>query len=121
MRVGGRRRLFVPPNKIPESQMANVPKDQSDEGLRIEIELLGTVTGPAALIPSILPPGNRRLVILRAIFFLSFLPYLLPEEIKPALWQSGDVAARRTKLFCFALKTYAGQNSQRFFPERVCP
>jgi len=93
MRVGGKRRLSVLPSQIPETQMQNVPQDQFDEGLRFEIELVGVETGLRAVIPSLLPPGNRRVQLARLVFFLSFLPYFLPEHLKPGLWQAGDVEA----------------------------
>lgn len=97
MRIGGRRRVAVPADKIPESQMSNVPQDSlksaRGEGLRIEIELIKVETGPVALFTSLLPPGARRMTVTRALFFLSLLPYLLPEELKPAMYQWGDVEA----------------------------
>ena len=93
MRVGGRRRLSIPAHMIPESQVRNVPQDQADEGLRIEVELVGIETGIKAVALSLLPPGNRRLVIARTVFLLSFLPYFLPEEIKPDGYKFGDLDA----------------------------
>mmetsp|Transcript_6532 Transcript_6532/g.13089 ORF Transcript_6532/g.13089 Transcript_6532/m.13089 type:complete len:247 (+) Transcript_6532:51-791(+) len=90
MRVGGTRRLVVPAEKIPPSQMRYVPQDNYAEGLRVEITLESIETGVKALIPSLLPPGNRRLTIARALFALSFLPYLLPAELKPDWYQAGD-------------------------------
>lgn len=95
MRVGGKRRVAVPADKIPPSQLRNVPQDSlkssRGEGLRIEIELTRVETGPVALFASILPPGDRRLTVTRFLFFLSFLPYLLPEELKPEMYKWGDV------------------------------
>jgi len=93
MRVGGRRRLSIPAHMIPESQVRNVPQDQAGEGLRIEVELVGIETGIKAMALSLLPPGNRRLVIARTVFLLSFLPYFLPEEIKPDGYKFGDLDA----------------------------
>ena len=97
MRVGGRRRVAVPADKIPPSQLRNVPHDSltsaRGEGLRFEIELNRVETGPVALLASVLPPGERRLTVTRALFFLSFLPYLLPDELKPELYRWGDVEA----------------------------
>eukprot|EP00966_Prymnesium_polylepis_P074653 1732481-Prymnesium_polylepis.2 len=93
MRVGGVRRLSVPASMVPSSQINNVPKDQMGEGLRFEIELIGVETGLTALIPSLLPPGNRRVAIARVLFALSFIPYFLPEDIKPELYRAGDVTA----------------------------
>lgn len=95
MRIGGRRRLVVPSRMVPPSQRNNVPRDQEGEALRFEIELLGTETGLAAVIPSMLPPGSRRITITRALFALSFLPYLLPDDLKPDIYKAGDVEAIR--------------------------
>jgi hypothetical protein len=93
MRVGGVRRLVVPASKIPPSQLRNVPVDQQGESLRFEIELVRLETGVAAALASVLPPGDRRLTVSRALFALSFLPYLLPAELQPAAWHWGDPAA----------------------------
>jgi hypothetical protein len=90
MRVGGKRRLVVPAAKIPLTQMRNVPQDNYAEGLRFEIELESIDTGVKALIPSLLPPGNRRVTIARTLFALSFLPYLLPAELQPAWYVGHD-------------------------------
>ena len=93
MRVGGRRRLSVPASMVPPSQINNVPKDQAGESLRFEIELIEIETGLKAVIPSLLPPGNRRLTITRILFAMSFVPYFLPEDLKPELYRAGDVTA----------------------------
>ena len=92
MRVGGKRRLVVPASKIPPSQVRNVPQDNYAEGLRVEVELMEIETGVKALIPSLLPPGDRRVTIARGLFALSFLPYLLPAELQPGWYQGGDPA-----------------------------
>lgn len=91
MRIGGVRRLVVPAHKIPGTQIRNVPKDQAGESLRMEIELLGVVTGLGAIIPNVLPPGSRRLTIARFLFALSFLPYFLPEDVKPEMWRGHSI------------------------------
>lgn len=83
MRIGGKRRLVVPAAKIPPSQVRNVPKDQEGEPLTFEIELLEIHSGVRAIVPNLLPPGNRRLTIARFVFALSFIPYFFPEDIKP--------------------------------------
>ena len=49
--------------------------------------MLPLETGARAIVPSILPPGNRRLTIARGLFALSFLPYLLPDETKPQFFR----------------------------------
>ena len=93
MRTGGQRRLVVPSDRIPRTQLRNVPKDQEGESLIVELELVGIETGVGAIIPSLLPPGDRRQTIARAALALSFLPYLLPEDIKPAVFKAGDPIA----------------------------
>jgi len=93
MRVGGCRRLMVPFNRVPPSQRSNVPQDESGEELRLEIELLRVETGLPALIPTMLPPRGRRVAILRAILALSFVPYLLPDGLKPSIYEWKDVEA----------------------------
>lgn len=93
MRIGGKRRVIVPCKRIPSSQMPNVPRDQDGEPVRLDIEVLRVEKGAIAILPSILPPGNRRLVIFRWLFVISFLPYLLPEDLKPEAFKSGDMQA----------------------------
>ena len=95
MAVGSSIRVIVPADKIPASQVRNVPKDQSGESLIFEIELLKIEGGPLAFAYSLLPPGQRRLTIMRTLFLLSFLPYFLPDDIKPEAFRFGDVDAIR--------------------------
>merc|ERR1719453_402850 len=76
MRTGGFRRLVVPSSMIPPSQIQRVPKDQEGEPLVFEVELVGIETGAGALVSSVLPPGNRRVTLVRGLWALSFLPYL---------------------------------------------
>ena len=89
MRVGGKRRLSVPASKIPESQLRNVPQDNFAEGLRFEMEFVGIESGVTAIVPSLLPPGTRRVTIARVLFALSFLPYLLPPDLQPGWYADG--------------------------------
>lgn len=93
MRTGGQRRLVVPYSLVPDTQIRNVPKDQEGEPLVFEIELLGIESGVGALLPSLLPPGNRRLTLARYAFALSFLPYLLPNDARPEAFRFGDPIA----------------------------
>ena len=96
MRIGGRRRLVVPPTAVPESQKGRLPRE--NEPLRFDIELLGLETGPMSLVAQALPPGNRRQTILRGILALSFVPYALPDGLKPGFYKGKDmseVVARR--------------------------
>lgn len=93
MRVDDQIRVVVPHSEIPRSQASNVPQDQEGEPVLVDIELLRVETGIASFIPSLLPPGTRRVTIARALFALSFLPYFLPDEIKPDAFRFGDPAA----------------------------
>lgn len=92
MNVGGKRRVIVPYAGVPNQQISNVPKDEEGEDLRLEIEVVRVETGVAAVIPSLLPPHTRRATIMRTLFALSFVPYFLPEELKPEAYKFGDVA-----------------------------
>ena len=81
MRVGGKRRVAVPADKIPPSQLRNVPQDSlksSRGGPPHRDRVTRRRDRPVALFASILPPGDRRLTVTRFLFLLSFLPYLLP-------------------------------------------
>ena len=91
MRVGGRRRLNVPADMVPASQLGNIPQDQAGEPLRFEIDLVTIEHGVKAVIPSLLPPGNRRLMIARALFALSFVPYAFPENLKPESYRGTPI------------------------------
>lgn len=97
MRVGGKRRVVVPYSRIPSSQAANVPVDQEGEDLRLDLSLIGLETGAAAVLPSLLPPGNRRVTVARFIFALSFIPYFLPPDIKPDAYKVRDIQEVRVQ------------------------
>lgn len=105
MRVGGRRKLMVPPSsKYRPEAAAGVIQD--GETIRFELELLGIEAGAGAVLATLtsglgsyelpLPFVDRTLTLTRkgalrlAIVLLSFLPYLLPEDVKPGLWKGGD-------------------------------
>lgn len=93
MRVGSSVRMVIPPSMIPKEQSSNVPRDQAKDSLVAEVELVGIETGLSAVIPSLLRPGSRRTVIMRSLFALSFLPYFLPDDIKPDIYKMGDIEA----------------------------
>ena len=100
MRVGGKRRLLIPPSSSfkPIAGSGNI--DGADSG-RFDIELLSVQTGAAALpvrlntalaafakhLPAI---GNKKLSPTGLLLLISFIPYFLPEELKPGLWRGGD-------------------------------
>ena len=94
MKVGGRRRLLVPP-----SAKMQILRDRRDhvlvpegETIRFDCSLIAIEEGfSAALYRSGFVGagyGGRRLRA--AVLLLSLLPYLLPESSRPALWQSGS-------------------------------
>ena len=93
MRVGGQRRMLVPPSAIPDTQIDKVPGE--DRVLRFDFELVGTLdkNRPMAMIASRIPPGLRRAEIGRNIygtlFALSFIPYFLPYDMQPAWYHDG--------------------------------
>ncbi|KAL1530691.1 hypothetical protein AB1Y20_001590 [Prymnesium parvum] len=93
MRVGSTIRLVIPASKVPRVQSSNVPKDQEGEPVIAEIELMEIRKGLSAVLPSLLPPGSRRIVILRTLFLLSFVPYFFPDHIKPDFYKFGDPVA----------------------------
>lgn len=103
MRVGGVRRMLVPPTAIPESQLARVPGE--NRVLRLDFELLGTLdkSSVQGFMASNLPPQQRLGEIGRQLylvcFALSFVPYFLPQSMQPSFYHDGtpveEIRARR--------------------------
>lgn len=93
MRIGGHRRMLVPPSAIPDSQAARVPGE--NRVLRFDFELLGTLDKrtPQGFIAAALPPFSRRVEIGRQLymflFALSFVPYFLPTDMQPSFYHDG--------------------------------
>ena len=94
MRVGGTRRVLIPPSSsfTPLQTGAAFAEDPLGEGetIRLDLELLAIETGPSAFLAS-LKGKSVRPTPLGALFLLSLLPYLLPPELQPGLWQGGDL------------------------------
>ena len=94
MRVGGQRRMILPPSALPEFQADKVPGENRD--LRFDFELLGSVdkATPLAVFASLVPPHRRptRDSMFRAfatLWLLSFVPYFLPEAMQPEWYHDG--------------------------------
>lgn len=84
MRVGGKRRVLVPPSNTLDrwEPLAN------NATARFECELTG-LDVKGALDQNI--KLDRR-QITQLVLFASFVPYLLPNELRPALWRRRDTA-----------------------------
>jgi hypothetical protein len=79
MRVGGKRRVLVPPsNTIPNWTPIG------DTG-RFDLELIGINLAGAG------NEGLNRRQIAQAVLALSFIPYFLPDSIRPELWRQDSV------------------------------
>ncbi|KAL1499831.1 hypothetical protein AB1Y20_012516 [Prymnesium parvum] len=85
MRVGGKRTLNIPYKLgYGESGSGSIPPEAD---LNFECELVGIETGLGAVVATF--PGGMPNVVLVSLLLLSFIPYFLPEEIKPSLWRGG--------------------------------
>jgi len=80
MRVGGKRRVLVPPkNKVPNWEPIG-----SETG-RFDIEVIGkNLPGAGA-------QGLSRRQVINVLLGLSFIPYFLPDDMKPFLWRDDSV------------------------------
>lgn len=93
MRVGGRRRLLVPPSASFRAQATSGSAGaiEADETIRFEFELQAIESGPAAKLAE-LRAWYKGLEGARpswqgALLLLSAAPYLLPSELRPGPWQ----------------------------------
>ena len=83
MRVGGKRRALVPPsNTLP--QWDPLPDGRTG---RFEIELTGIDVEGALERNFEEPPVNNRRRISSFLLAASFIPYFLPDELKPFGWR----------------------------------
>ena len=88
MRVGGKRRVLFPPSSAFAPVSSKGIPDAST--LRFEVELVSIVPdGPLSGIAGFagtsgLGPGNLAALVIIA---LSFIPYFLPEEMRPSFWE----------------------------------
>ena len=83
MRVGGTRKLLIPSELAYGEAGAGAIPPNSD--IEFECELLTIEQGVGAVMKTI--PGGLPNVVLGSILLLSFVPYFLPEEIRPAMWK----------------------------------
>lgn len=91
MRVGGRRKLLVPPSAKFKALPGKSSGDmERTETIRFELELVGIESGPTEMLARLSSRVPWRLTPGGALLLLSFLPYLLPEEVRPAFWRGGD-------------------------------
>ena len=93
MRVGGQRRLLVPPSAA--VALAGDASELVPEGetLRFDCTLRGLESGlaAAAVEKGLSGAAASRGLRLRVLLIgLSFLPYLLPEESRPLFWKIGS-------------------------------
>ena len=85
MRIGGKRVLSIPASlAYGESGVGDIPPNAS---LQFECELVGAEEGVGAVIATF--PGGLPNVILVSLLALSFVPYLLPEGMRPSQWMVG--------------------------------
>lgn len=96
MRVGGKRRIVIPPSAnlniiwgVPD----DAPEDR--EAIRFEFEIVEVVEGLQAIVPKVksnfVGVANAIGISPYQLFIgLTFLPYLLPDELRPGIWQSGS-------------------------------
>mmetsp|Transcript_38645 Transcript_38645/g.96044 ORF Transcript_38645/g.96044 Transcript_38645/m.96044 type:complete len:232 (+) Transcript_38645:32-727(+) len=90
MRVGGKRRVFVPPSAEFQPVQSGSGAIGKGETIRFELHLTKIETGPAALLAKLSAALRKTsLTPLGLIFLLSLLPYFLPDDIKPGLWKGG--------------------------------
>ena len=93
MKVGGRRRLLVPPsakmNLRDRNQRVIVPEGET---IRFDCRLIAIEEGISAklYLSGLVGAGGGGRLLRAAVLLLSLIPYLLPEESRPALWQSGS-------------------------------
>ena len=85
MRVGGKRTLLIPAELgYGEDGAGAIPPNAT---LRFECELVALETGFAAIMSTF--PGGISNVVLTSLLALSFIPYMLPAELKPDAWKAG--------------------------------
>jgi len=83
MRVGGKRQLCIPAELgYGQEGSGSIP---SGAMLRFECELVSIESGFSGFIATF--PGGITNFALTSILALSFVPYLLPEEVKPTFWK----------------------------------
>lgn len=94
MQVGGKRRVFIPTNAT-VNVMWGEGRPEDREVIRFDIQLVEIVEGVEAL--GAVVQTNFRLLArklgvspTRLFILLTFIPYFLPEDIRPGLWKSDN-------------------------------
>ena len=83
MKVGGQRRLSIPP-EIGYGEQGAGPSIPGGSQLQFECKLVAIETGFAAFVSSF--PGGIANIILGSLLLLSFIPYFLPPDLVPEFW-----------------------------------
>jgi len=83
MRVGGKRRLSIPPELGygDEGAGESIPGGSQ---LQFECELVGIESGFGAFIATF--PGGLSNLVLVTLLALSFVPYFIPDNARPSFW-----------------------------------
>lgn len=92
MRVGGKRRMLVPPGAIPSIQKDKVPGESRT--LRFDFELVRVIDKrtPMGMLATWLPPQKRSATMrtwFTTLWALSFIPYFLPQSMQPSFYHDG--------------------------------
>jgi hypothetical protein len=89
LRVGGSRRVLVPPSSDFQPQQSGPGVIEAGETIRLDLQLECIVTGPMALYTKAASRLKYKLTPFSIIFLLSLVPYFLPNSLTPTLWRGG--------------------------------